>query len=243
MPPRLLLTRPLDSAQDFAQSARDAGWRGQIVIAPLIAIVPSDLAPNLLAGAGSIVLTSQYGVAALAEAPRDMPLWCVGPRTAQAARAAGFTEIHQSAGDGAALLAEVLATPTPQPILHLHGAHLALDLTARLQDAGLRAQSAVVYQQDAVALSVEGRACLAQQGDVVIPVFSPRTGRLLGEQVAQIPDLGARLHLLALSPAVAQALAQVPYHSLRIADQPNGASLLTGLRSVQAELEARANPR
>jgi uroporphyrinogen-III synthase len=243
MSARLLLTRPLDSAQDFAQAARDAGWKGPILIAPLMAIVPRALPAGGLDGVGSVILTSQHAVGALAQAPRDLPLFCVGPRTVQAARAAGFSRIHQGAGDGAALLADLLAHPPAQPILHLHGAHLALDLAARLRDAGLRAQSAVVYTQDAVPLDAQGRACLADAGDVVIPVFSPRSARLLGAAVAQIPDLGAALHLLALSPAVAQALAEVPRASLRCADQPDGGALLTMLRAVQAELEASANPR
>ena len=243
MSPRLLLTRPMDSAQEFAQAAQDAGWHGAVVIAPLMTIVPRMLPADLLEGAGTVILTSQHAVAALAQAPRDLPLWCVGPRTVHAARAAGFTRIFQGAGDGAALVADVLARPPAGPILHLHGAHLALDVAARLRDAGLRAQGAVVYDQHAVALSAQGRACLAEAGDVVLPVFSPRTARLLGTELAQIPDIAARLHFLALSPAVARALDGANRASLRIAAQPDGEALLTTLLVVQAELEASANPR
>jgi uroporphyrinogen-III synthase len=243
MPPCLLLTRPLDSAQEFAQAARHAGWKGPIVIAPLMAIVPQPLRGDVLSGVGTIILTSQHALPALAHAPRDLPLWCVGPRTVQAARDAGFHNIHQGAGNGASLLADLRAAPPAMPILHLHGAHLALDIAARLRDAGLRAESRVVYRQDAVPLGAQGRACLAKAGDVVIPVFSPRSARLLGQEIAQIPDLGADLHLIALSPAVAQALANVPHVTLRTAEQPDGGALLMVLTVMQAELEAAANPR
>lgn len=243
MTARLLLTRPIDSSAAFAQAARAAGWRGGIVIAPLMVIVPHTLPPDVLDGVGTVILTSQHAVAALAQAPRNVRLWCVGPRTVQAAQAAGFSNLHQGAGDGAALLADLLAAPPPQPILHLHGAHLALDIAARLRDAGLRAQGVVAYGQDAVALNAQGRECLAQTGDVVIPVFSPRSARLLGEQALQTTQWVARVHLLALSPAVAQALSDVPHASLRIAAHPDGDAMLTGLQAVQAELEASANPR
>lgn len=243
MTSRLLLTRPFDSARDFAEAARDAGWRGGIVIAPLMAIVPRPLATDLLDGVGTVILTSQHAIAALAQAPRDLTLWCVGPRTIQAARAAGFRHLHQGAGDGAALLAALLAAPPAQPILHLHGAHLALDIAARLRDAGLQAESAVVYTQDAIPLTADGHTCLADPGAVVVPVFSPRSARLLANALSDVPDLQTKLHLVAVSLVVAQALAGVPALTRRTAAQPDGGALLTEVLQVQAELEASAFPR
>ena len=245
MPATLLLTRPDASAQDFAAQAMAAGWRGPILCAPLMRIVPRAVDGALVAGAGTWIATSQHAVAVLADTTgaRDRPLYCVGPRTAQEARARGFAQLRQAGGDGAASLAQVLADSPPQPILHLHGEHLALDIAAGLRARGVAAEGRIAYGQIACPLGDRAVALLRAPGAVVVPVFSPRSARLLVQQVAQITDLKADLHIVAISESTAGPLAALRPARLHTSPRPEGDALLRVLLSVQAELEAAANPR
>jgi uroporphyrinogen-III synthase len=245
MSPTLLLTRPEESADSFAIAARAQGWRGGIVSAPLMRIEGRVLDRAMIETAGSWVATSQHAITILARTSprRDTPLYCVGPRTAQEARAQGFGDVHQAGGDGAALLADLLASPPPAPILHLHGAHLAVDLAARLSDAGFQAASVVAYDQVACPLSGAARAVLAGAGDVVVALFSPRTAQLFAQECREMGPIRAKLHILALSAKVAAALGDGPFARVTVAAQPDGKALLDDLLHLQAALEAGGNPR
>lgn len=245
MPPTLLLTRPFESSQRFAQSARAQGWQGGIVIAPLLRIAAQALDRAQIEHAGSWVATSQHAVKILARttALRDKPLYCVGPRTAQEGRAQGFGHVHQAGGDGAALLGDLLASPPPAPILHLHGAHLAFELGARLCAAGIDAASVVAYDQRACPLSAAARTLLAGTGAVVVPLFSPRSAQLFVQECQEIGQIGADVHVLAISAKAAEALGPRAFASLHVAARPDGEALLDDLLRLQAALEAGGNPR
>lgn len=246
LPACLLLTRPRDNARADAEAARALGWRGGIVIAPLMQITLRPLAADDLAGVQTIIATSQHAIAALVAggAARDVTLWCVGPRTRAAAQVAGFTDLRGGTGaDGAELLAQMHAAGITGPALHLHGDHLALDLAARLRAAGHPARGLAVYGQDAIALSGAGRACLMAAGDVVVPLYSPRSAQLFADAWAVLPQPKARLHLIALSENVAKAVAHVPAGSLQTLTFPDGAEMLRAQIRVQAALEAGENPR
>ena len=91
--PVLLLTRPELQSQRFAAQFRQrfgADW--PIVIAPLMALVVTAPVPDLASFAG-LILSSESAVAMLAGSGQKvtMPCYCVGARTADAARALGAT--------------------------------------------------------------------------------------------------------------------------------------------------------
>lgn len=244
--PRLLLTRPFGTAQVDASRVRALGWRGDIVIAPLMQITARALTKGQLAGARTIIATSQHAISTLvnADAARDVALWCVGPRTLAAAQKAGFTALFGGkGGDGNALLAQMLDAGITGPVLHLHGDHLALDLAARLRDAGHNAQGIAVYGQDAIALSADGQACLTAPGDVVVPLYSPRSARLFAAAWGALRGPQARIHLIALSENVARAAADVPALSRETLPFPDGDAMLDAQLKLQAVLEAPENPR
>jgi uroporphyrinogen-III synthase len=246
LPACLLLTRPLESARTDAEAARALGWRGGIVIAPLMQITLRPLAQDDLAGVQTIIATSQHAIAALVAggAARNTTLWCVGPRTLAAAQQAGFTDLRGGTGaDGAELLAQMLAAGITGPALHLHGDHLALDLAARLRAAGHQARGLAVYGQDAIALSGAGQACLNAAGDVVVPLYSPRSAQLFANVWASLAQPKARLHLIALSENVAKVVAHLPAGSRQTLTFPDGEEMLHAQIRVQAALEAAENPR
>jgi uroporphyrinogen-III synthase len=244
-PPCLLLTRPQQDAQRFADQARAEGWAGDILISPLLEIILYPPPEADLAHARSLVLTSQHGVAALAGATlrRDWPVWAVGPRTAQAARAAGFAQVHEAGGDAAALLRDLVQNPPPPPVLHLRGAHVATDIAQVLQDKGQHAEGIVVYAQLPCALSPAACARLEAGGDVVLPVFSPRSAQLLAKALAGVSHAQTRLHPVAISAAAAAPLDGLGLMPCQIATRPDMPAMCAALAATQAKLEPWAKPR
>lgn len=236
----LLLTRPQENAETFAKAAE---WVGDVVISPLIEIVLRPFTPPL-PGEG-VIFTSQRGVHAMQAVTdaRDASVWCVGPGTQAAARAAGFEHVHQGAGTAEALIAALRAAPPSCPLVHLHGAHVVTDLAGRLSDAGLCARGVVAYDQFERPLTDAACRCLQTEGNVVLPLFSPRSARLFANAWRGLPVRQARLHVLAISDAAARGLEGVPLASLHVAATPDLPGMLARLKQVQAMLEPDQNPR
>ncbi|MGP9789855.1 uroporphyrinogen-III synthase [Roseinatronobacter sp. NSM] len=244
----LLLTRPQQAAQDFAQAVTVAGWTGAVMVAPLMRIVlrPPDPAALAGAGAGTLVFTSHHGVGAWVAAGGDvtLPVWCVGPRTAQAARDAGFRAIVQPpGGDAVSLRAALLAARPVPPVVHLRGEHAAMALAQELTGAGLPAREVVVYDQRNCALPDVARDLLSRPGPVVVPLFSPRSARLFAAELGKLRNPGAQLHVIAISSACAGALDGGKCSTLRIVDHPDGGAMRNAVLQVQAELEDHEKPR
>ncbi|PWJ21331.1 uroporphyrinogen-III synthase [Jannaschia seohaensis] len=193
-------------------------------------IVPAESLPDLAPG---LIFTSANGVAAYRALGGDegRPAWCVGPRTARAAEAAGL-RVMGVATDAASLA--VAIPPDAPPLLHLRGAVQRGNLAADLRTRGLTARDAVIYDQVPVPLSDAGRRAL--RGPAIVPLYSPRTAALFAAACPK--DAWPRLRLLALSPAVAAAL---PVAS-EIAETPDGAAMWRLLEQVLAAwaVEGRA---
>ncbi len=246
MPPRpcLLLTRPRADSSRFAEAARRAGWDHEVLIAPLMQIVLHPPAPAQLARARTLVFTSQHAVAAVADvAPREAVVWAVGPHTAQAARAAGFADVHVAQGDATSLLQALAAAPPPEPVLHLRGKHAATDIAEALRASGHAASSLIVYAQAARALEPAAATRLEDGGDVVLTAFSPRSAALLAEALAPLSLHAARLHLVAISAAAAAPLDELTGARCRIASHPDVPAMLDALIATQAALEPWEKPR
>ncbi|MBM2574913.1 uroporphyrinogen-III synthase [Jannaschia sp. Os4] len=221
--PSVLLTRPRARSEETAAALAARGV-GPVVVAPLIEI---DLRP-VPPVAGGLLLTSRNAVAAWAASGNGTarPAWCVGPRTAADARAAGL-DVRGHAPDAAAL-AE--AVPVDAPALtHLRGEVARGGLVERLRARGLRAGAAVVYGQAARPLSAEGRRAFG--GAVVAPVYSPRAARLLGNEIP--PAALSHVTLLAISAEAAAACP--PAATVRIAARPDGAAMLDGIEAAWRE--------
>ncbi len=218
--PLVLLTRPEAAARRFA--ARLAGLGVEAVIAPMMRIAPVAHDAARLAAARRIVLTSIHAVPAAGPGAGRVA-FCVGPATAEAARAAGFAVI-EGPGD-AVRLAPMLAGEAG--LVHPHGRHVT---------AGLPVEGMVVYDQIAVPLPESGRALLAGGHPVLWPLFSPRSARL-----AAAPAAGAvaPVEPLAISAAAAAAFGDWP-RPVPVAETPDAEGMLALIRQ---RLVARAGRR
>ncbi|QDH13923.1 uroporphyrinogen-III synthase [Formicincola oecophyllae] len=103
----VLVTRPQPGLGRTMAALKGAGW--QAVAAPALAITPVP-APGegfwrtlLAAGCKAVALTSAQALPFLANAPRTLPLWVVGVKTAYQARQAGFGAVVTASGTAQAL--------------------------------------------------------------------------------------------------------------------------------------------
>nr|WP_111302028.1 uroporphyrinogen-III synthase [Paracoccus saliphilus] len=211
--PPLLLTRPLPDARRFAASM--PGWRA--VISPIMRIVPVDHDGARLAAAPGLVFTSAHAVAAAGPGRGRLAL-CVGGRTAQVARDAGF-QVTEGAGNAQSLLPLIRSAPVP--LIHPQGRYLAQPLPV---------PGIVVYEQQAQPLSDAAAALLAGNGPVILPVFSPRSARLLGQAVDQAR---APLWLVAISEAAREAWA-APTARQAVAALPSAEGMRQAIRQIVA---------
>ena len=106
---RILVTRPQEDAQDFAEALHRLGH--QTFIEPLLAIEYLQGPPLALDGVQAILITSANGARTLVKRTTDKTrtILAVGPATAATARALGFTDVRESDGDGVTGLANFAA--------------------------------------------------------------------------------------------------------------------------------------
>ncbi len=243
--PHLLLTRPQPQAERFAATLRAEFPDLPVTIAPLMRIALSPPGPDISDGITGLIFTSENGVAGFVAgcSRRDLPVWCVGPRTAQAASRAGFGKVHIAGGDARALLDKLLRARPQGPLLHLRGTHAAADIAHALRAAEIPAQDCVVYDQVAANLSPPALAVLAKPGAVIVPLFSPRSARLFVASVGA-HHLHARLHVVAISAAAAQPVANAGFAAETcVSASPDAKTMAVMAAKVIRALETCKKPR
>ncbi len=233
MQPTIVLTRPQSQAEVFAADLTAAhGAPLPILIAPLMAIeAVAKVAP--FAPPDHVIFTSANAVKEVDRLaiPRGAIAWCVGDQTSAAAAAAGF-EVENAHGDSADLVARMIAAQPTGQILHLHGAHTTGHVAENLAAAGLPCDARVVYRQLAQPASAELRMAFQGNTPLIVPVFSPRSAKLL----AQVGPIDAPFTAVAISETVAQTARALLPADVIVANFPDKAAMilatLTALRSA-----------
>lgn len=234
---RVLVTRPRPDADTFAAQLHARGHTA--FIEPLLEIIFADGPALDLARVQALLFTSANGVRAAARRTleRTLPVLAVGPATAGEATASGFTNVRQSGGDGVEALARFAqATLKPEggALLHATGTVSAGDLKASLTPHGFIVRVERLYEaRDAHSLSGALTAELgARQIDAAL-FFSPRTASLFAALMTAetLEPTCAAIDALALSPAVAAALAPLPFRAIRVAAHANAEAMLDLLAS------------
>lgn len=228
-PPLVLLTRPRGASERFAAQMREVLGPVEVAIVPLTDIEPVVQALDL-EGVAALIFTSAAGVevfAALTEA-RDLPAWCVGDRTASAAREIGLRAT--SAGGDAGALVALMADAMPEGrLLHLHGRHTRGDVVGRLVEAGIRAEGLAIYDQARLSPDAGLEGALAHPGGVIAPLFSPRSARLFVEAAG---DRVAGVRPLALSHAVQDALPEGLAGRAVCAESPDAPAMIRAIGAL-----------
>ncbi len=226
----MLVTRAEPGASATGRRLAAMGYAP--IIEPLFAL--ETIKPDL-PRFDALAFTSANGVRAFANLSmrRDAPVYCVGRRTADAARDVGFSEVVSADSDVAALTSLIQERLSPDAaLLHAGNEESRGDLVSALIAAGHKAAFCALYRAapsaapgPALAAHLAGRPAF----DVVL-IHSPRAAAILAGFLAAI-DPPAALAIAAISPAAASDLRP---HAARIeiAASPDENSLLAGLERL-----------
>ncbi|MEP4378259.1 MAG: uroporphyrinogen-III synthase [Alphaproteobacteria bacterium] len=233
------VTRPRPDADDTAAELSARGH--DPIVAPLLTVtIPSDATLDLDT-VQAILITSANGARALAAATdrRDVPVFAVGHASAAAARGCGFDRTESADGDVAAL-AELVASrlsPRDGGLLHVAGSVTAGDLSGMLGSSGFTVRRAVAYRADPVTVLPPAMTAPLRSGTLgAVLFYSPRTAAQFVKLVAEdsLSEACVGVTAIALSQAVADKLAAVPFSDVRIAESPDQPSLLQALDGLNA---------
>jgi uroporphyrinogen-III synthase len=232
--PLVLLTRPRDASERFAAALRAQLGPVAVVIVPLMKIVPTGVIPDL-AGVATLIFTSAAGVEVFAglSARRDLPAWCVGARTADAAQAIGLFA-HSAGGDADALVAQIIAAQPQGRLVHLCGVHSRGAVAERLTAAGLPCAAQAIYDQTALGPNDDLTTALAHSGPVFVPLFSPRSAALF----ASAAGSGGDIIPVALSDAVRAALPPDLAARALVADSPDAPAMIRAIAGLLTDHSA-----
>jgi uroporphyrinogen-III synthase len=220
---KLIITRPMGDGVPLARKLEERGH--EAIIAPLLKIEARTDAtlPGKKYQAICITSANVFVSPGLLGARHQLPLYCVGPQSAEAARYAGFTDVRERGGNVRGL-AEAIArelTAAAGPVLYLSGQETSGDLLGLLITHGFEVDRLVIY--DAVPLVMTLSEGELLQADGVL-LYSPRSARLWVEALAGRKVKNGFIHFC-LSPNVARKL---PLGSrLRIAQKPDEDHMLS----------------
>ena len=222
----LLMTRPIVAAERFVSALPErvlAKW--EPVFSPLMDIQP--LHPtHVNDGFSGVVFSSANAVphALRIGVTNNVPAYCVGPATTQAAENAGWNA--KCAGqDANALISGVLGGSVAGPLMHVRGKHTRGDIAQRLTQGGIPCDEVIAYDQTLLPLTEEAMGILSSGTPTIAPIFSPRTARHF---VGQAPER-AKIHLVALSPSVAEPLNQLRFSDILVAERPNAEAMIAAV--------------
>jgi uroporphyrinogen-III synthase len=196
--PLILITRPQAQAEQFGVAIRDVvGDRADVVIAPVLRVDArdADVEPT-----HDVIFSSVNGVRYLAQRGEGRRAFCVGPRTAQAAREVGF-DVVEASGNSESLISRIQSFGDLGPLVHARGAHSIGDIATRLTTAGATVTDAVVYTQTEIKLTKGVKEQIRRAKLAILPIFSPRTARILSRQLVGVQ---AEMRTIALSPEIAR---------------------------------------
>ena len=239
---RLLVTRPEPDGERTAAVLRARGH--EVMVAPLLRVERSPMPISARARMRGVLMTSANGVRALAAHPRRaelarLPVFAVGRRSAEAARAAGFADVTSADGDARDLV-RLIATrgaAAHAPLLYLAGEDRAGDLAAELAEHGVPVRTVVVYRAVAAAAFPSAvETALAAGALEGVLHFSRRSAEAYLD-CAEAAGIGAAALVpthYCLSPQVAEPLTAAGAPNILVASRPDEAALLDLVPSDQA---------
>ncbi|MDO8877249.1 MAG: uroporphyrinogen-III synthase [Pseudolabrys sp.] len=228
---RLVLTRPQDDSERSALALRARGH--EVLIAPLMRVemIAADLRPHW----GAVIVTSANAAAAIAthkvrDALIKLPVYAVGKRSADAARAVGFTDVTSAGGDLRDLL-RIISARRPDskaPLLYLAGEDRAGDLIGDLAVHGIAAELAVVYRAVTAPFPDDLIAALKAGAVDGVLHFSRRSADNFvdGAKKAGIEALGLAVRHFCLSAQIGEPLIAAGAAKVIVAKRPDEAALM-----------------
>jgi uroporphyrinogen-III synthase len=240
---RILITRPEPDASEMRAALEALGH--EVTIDSVMDIEALPIAQEDVRDARALIVTSRNALRTLAGSPlleslRPLPVFAVGPGSAELARALDFGHVIEGEGTGRDLVPEIEQRfqPGPALLLHLAGETVAFDIAAALSAHGYNVRKITVYRTvTASALSPETVERLAAGLIDAVILMSPRAAATFAQLVrtADINESASGLTYLCLSRNVADALGAPTPARLEIAAMPNSAAMLAAVARVATQ--------
>jgi uroporphyrinogen-III synthase len=232
---RVLITRPQESAAALVDELKNLGH--QVMIDPLIEIIP--LTPDLppLSSFEAVVTTSQQAIRCLSSLTplRDFPLWCVGSGSGKVAQDLGFQTIHMAEGSAQDLMIRLMENIDPsckKTVLHASGDVIRVDMVEALSKRGISAKRVVLYKTaEASAFTQETFQAIKLHTLDAALFYSPRTGHVFQNlcRLSKLEDHCKTLTAICLSNSIKTAIHDLPWKKIRVAKKTTTDDLLIAL--------------
>lgn len=237
----VVITRPIEDAHDYAAELHETGY--ETVIEPMLEIKPVQFDEPDLAVYGGILVTSANAIHLYKRCGggvSDVPVYCVGKHTGQAASDVGFSNVVSVDGTGEDLLAHVLELDgaKEREFLHICGKHVAFPIVERLIEVGIAAERLVVYE------SVQSERFSDQflehmrSGKVdAVTFFSKRTAEAFVKNAQDFFDesesesMFAGIKALSISDAVLECVRVLPWAASQVSKTPDRAGMMQLLKA------------
>ncbi len=233
---RILVTRPEPDAAIQAELLEKRGH--SVVVSPMLDIEMCTPKHFDIASTTAIIATSRNALRAIADHPdlaalTNKPIFVVGPKTADAARALGFQSVitgPSTAADLVPLIAKKIPSSSQSAhMLYLAPEQPAFDLIKALESTELSINHQVVYRTNpATKLTASARrAILGGNIDAAI-IMSARTAATFAALVMAngLQKQVGEIVLLCLSEPVAEALRVLNPPVVEIAIRPRTEEML-----------------
>lgn len=235
----VLVTRPAPDNDATADALRGRGFE------PLLAPMLTFRALRFQIEEGrefrGLILTSANAMRAFAASPQlarvqGLPVFAVGERTAEAARATGFRDVRSADGDASALRELILAKSSEKrgaaPLLYLAATDVSRNLGVELGLHGINVATVAVYRMmrmDDFAEPV--RAAFAHEAIEAVLHYSQRSALafIRAAQRAGLEISALALPQLCLSEPIAATLREAGASRLTVAKAPTETDLLDAL--------------
>jgi uroporphyrinogen-III synthase len=183
----ILVTRPQPDNAATVAALRAMGF--EVLPAPVLRFEPVAFQDGSDAHYGAVIVTSANALRAAEDQAamirlKQLPLFAVGGRTAQAAREAGFSNVISADGDATALRelmvesVRVKKLKKTDTLLYLAGADLARDLAGELGERGFDVVTQTTYRMVPI-VSLPRDVCdaFAANGVEAVLHYSRRSAR------------------------------------------------------------------
>lgn len=239
----ILITRPLE---DYAETAAMVSASGfDPVSCPMLRVEPVTHVDPEAGRYQALVFTSPRGVTHLDAVPglKELPVYTVGDRTAEAARQAGYVKVTSAGADLNALEALLfLENLSPdKPLLHVCGE----DVVRPIAVPGRRFESLVVYRAvQADDLPAPALAVIQDRAPYGVLFYSARTAEAFVKAVKQqgLQPQFMTTRALCLADTMVESLRGLPWRSILVAQRPDRSgmqALLDAERGTNAIMNAQ----
>lgn len=228
----ILITRPEYQAQTLKSDLERFGF--EVLLSPMLEIEMLNFDVPSADDFDGIIFTSVNAVRAFSDTDfeRDMPVYCVGEKTASALENAGWKWIKEISGNVKIL--ENSMRGMAGCYLHPRG----VDVVREMDIAGITVVALPVYKAHKKSeLSPEVAEKLTQQGVDVVMLYSARTGQAFAEAIAAADCTSAlrTTKALCLSDLVVNSIEHLPWQDVHVAKSPDGDAMVSALKVITSD--------